>query len=90
MLESPLWQSGWQALGLSASPEQQHKLWQYVELLQRWNKVHNLTAVRDFNDMLVLHLWDSLSVAPYVKGNRLLDVGSGGGLPGIPLEIMYP
>jgi 16S rRNA (guanine527-N7)-methyltransferase len=59
-------------------------------LLAKWNKVHNLTAVRDPEEMITLHLLDALSVLPYLQGSSLLDVGSGGGLPGIPLAIARP
>src|SRR5450830_482768 len=79
-------------LGLSAdfSDAVVKKLMDYLALLQKWNKVHNLTAVRDVEDMVTLHLLDSLSVLPHIKANSLLDVGSGGGLPGIPLAICLP
>lgn len=90
MLDSIQWQQGWQALGLAASTSQQQQLVEYLQLLQRWNKFYNLTAVRNPDEMLVVHLWDSLSVAPHVKGEYLLDVGSGAGLPGIPLAVLYP
>jgi len=66
------------------------KLMDYLALLQKWNKVHNLTAVRDAEDMVTLHLLDSLSVLPHINAKALLDVGSGGGLPGIPLAICLP
>ena len=62
----------------------------YLQLLQRWNKVFNLTAVRDPAEMQSLHIADSISVAPYLRGATCLDVGSGAGLPGIPLAILQP
>ncbi len=62
----------------------------YVDLLIKWNKTYNLTAIKTANDILPLHLFDSLAVAPYLKGDCILDVGSGGGLPGIPLAILQP
>ncbi|WML89783.1 16S rRNA (guanine(527)-N(7))-methyltransferase RsmG [Thiothrix lacustris] len=62
----------------------------YLQLLQRWNKVYNLTAVRDPAEMQSLHIADSISVAPYLRGETCLDVGSGAGLPGIPLAILQP
>jgi 16S rRNA (guanine527-N7)-methyltransferase len=62
----------------------------YLDLLQKWNKAYNLTAIRDKADMVVKHCLDSLSIAQFVQGNRLLDVGSGAGLPGIPLALQNP
>lgn len=75
---------------LALPPEIRQKLLDYLGLLQKWNKVHNLTAVRDPEEMVTLHLLDSLSVMPYIQGQHLLDVGSGAGLPGIPLSICKP
>lgn len=74
-------------MGLDVPQEAQEKLLAYLSLLQKWNKVYNLTAVRDSLEMVTLHLLDSLSVLPYVDTRNLLDVGSGGGLPGIVLAI---
>ena len=66
----------------------QDKLIQYVDLLVKWNRVHNLTAVRDAKQMIPQHLLDSLVILPFVNECKtLVDVGSGGGLPGIPLAI---
>jgi 16S rRNA (guanine527-N7)-methyltransferase len=78
---------GVEALGLTLSPVQLGQLHSYLALLAKWNKVYNLTAVREENKMVSHHLLDSLAVLPHLKGGRLLDVGSGGGLPGIPLAI---
>lgn len=83
--------SGLEALALSLSQEQVQQLERYLDLLEKWNAVINLTAIRERERMEVLHLLDSLSVASHIpKGARLLDVGSGGGLPGIPLSIARP
>jgi 16S rRNA (guanine527-N7)-methyltransferase len=77
-------------LKLELAPEMQAQLLKFIELLHKWNKVHNLTAVREPSKMIAHHLLDSLAVAPYIEDKRLLDVGSGGGLPGIPLAIVKP
>lgn len=66
------------------------KLIAYLQLLKTWNKTFNLTAITDPRDMVYLHIIDSLMVQPYIKGKQILDVGSGAGLPGIPLAICYP
>ena len=76
--------------GLPIDAQKQQKLLAYLTLMQKWNKVHNLTAVRDADEMVLLHLLDSLVVLPFIDGKALLDVGSGAGLPGIPLAICLP
>jgi 16S rRNA (guanine527-N7)-methyltransferase len=78
------------AAGLNLSDAIQQKLLDYLALIQKWNKVHNLTAVRDPDEMVTLHLLDSLAVLPFIQAKTLLDVGSGAGLPGIPLAICLP
>ncbi|GAB6069068.1 16S rRNA (guanine(527)-N(7))-methyltransferase RsmG [Thiomicrorhabdus hydrogeniphila] len=82
--------SGVTTLELNLTDDQIGKLMSYLTLLQKWNKVYNLTAIRDPEEMLVKHLLDSLAVVPYIQGQRIIDVGTGGGLPGIPLAICYP
>lgn len=62
----------------------------YLELLEKWNKVYNLTSVRDLGEMLKKHILDSLSIESYLQGDRILDVGTGAGLPGIPLALAQP
>ena len=77
-------------LGLKLTPAASGKLVDYLELVQKWNQVYNLTAVREPGRMIAHHLLDSLAVASHVSGASLLDVGSGGGLPGIPLALALP
>ena len=90
MSHENLWQAGLEALGSQPSDDQLSKLKHYVEMLDRWNKTYNLTAIRDPKDMIPLHIFDSLVVADHIKGDNCLDVGSGAGLPTIPLAIMQP
>lgn len=88
-LQSDL-QKGLLALGQEYSPVQQEKMLAYLQLLEKWNQHFNLTSIRDPDQMLPLHLLDSLSIAGFIHGKTLLDVGTGAGLPGIPLAICYP
>jgi 16S rRNA (guanine527-N7)-methyltransferase len=89
-------EAGLQALGLDLSPLQRGQLLDYLALIQKWNRVYNLTALREPQEMLSHHLLDSLSVVNPVRrhaagrGLRLLDVGSGAGLPGVVLAICCP
>jgi 16S rRNA (guanine527-N7)-methyltransferase len=75
---------------LEVSHLQRNQLVGYVELLNKWNKAYNLTSVRDPQDMLIRHIMDSIVVSTYLQGERFIDVGTGPGLPGIPLSIMNP
>ncbi len=88
-LETTL-ENGISELALVLTNSQRAPLLEYIELLLKWNKVYNLTAVRAPHDMVVRHLLDSLAIAPWCTGQRLIDVGSGAGLPGVPLAILYP
>ena len=82
--------SGLAQLNLIVSSENQDKLLHYLRLLQKWNKAYNLTAITEFDKMISYHLLDSLSISPYLTGKNIVDVGSGAGLPGIPLAIYFP
>lgn len=79
-----------EVMKITASDFQIEQLLAYLQLLIKWNQAYNLTAVRDPIDMIYRHLLDSLSILPYVQAGEITDVGSGAGLPGIPLAIMKP
>jgi 16S rRNA (guanine527-N7)-methyltransferase len=83
-------QAGAGTLGVALAPGQIEQLFDFVAALERWNRVYNLSGVRDPDQMVVLHLLDSLSVGPWLGGSPVLDVGTGAGLPGVPLAIAYP
>ncbi|HET8551929.1 MAG TPA: 16S rRNA (guanine(527)-N(7))-methyltransferase RsmG [Gammaproteobacteria bacterium] len=78
------------ALGIELDAAQRHKLCDFVRLIDKWNRAYNLSAIRVPEEMVNRHLVDSLSALPFVCGGRLLDVGTGAGLPGIPLAIARP
>ncbi|TBR41922.1 16S rRNA (guanine(527)-N(7))-methyltransferase RsmG [Marinomonas agarivorans] len=82
--------SGAQKMGIELANEKVEKLVDYLSLLQKWNKAYNLTAIRDVDQMIDRHLIDSLSTIPYIKGDNIIDVGTGPGLPGMVLAICFP
>ena len=75
---------------IQLTDRQKDQLIQLVQLLNKWNKAYNLTSVRDPQEMLVKHILDSIVVSPYLQGDRFIDVGTGPGLPGLPLAIINP
>ena len=77
-------------LGIALPAPAQQRLLDYLALLAKWNRIYNLTAVRETSRMVSQHLLDCLAVVPHVKADTLLDVGSGAGLPGIPLAVALP
>ncbi|HVV68147.1 MAG TPA: 16S rRNA (guanine(527)-N(7))-methyltransferase RsmG [Gammaproteobacteria bacterium] len=77
-------------LDLKLPSDVPEKILQYLTILEQWNQIYNLTAIRNPEEMLYKHIADSLACAPYLQGQRWLDVGSGAGLPGIPLALAFP
>ncbi|MBL4681017.1 MAG: 16S rRNA (guanine(527)-N(7))-methyltransferase RsmG [Pseudomonadales bacterium] len=78
------------SMGLDDKDALAEQLDQFVSSLVKWNKIYNLTAIREKDQIVSLHILDSLSVCPYIKGASTIDVGSGGGFPGIPLALYFP
>lgn len=83
-------QEGLAALALELTEGQIDQLLAFVKLIEKWNKVYNLTAIRQPNEMVRLHILDSLVIVPWLEGSHLIDIGTGAGLPGIPLAICLP
>jgi 16S rRNA (guanine527-N7)-methyltransferase len=81
---------GLTGLGLTLPPEAQNQLLQYLALLMKWNRTYNLTAIREPSRLVSHHLLDSLAVLPHLHGSMTVDVGSGAGLPGLPLAVARP
>lgn len=82
--------TGLRALGLSGDEQNIDKLLVFAGLIEKWNKTYNLTAIRSHEQILRLHLLDSLAIVPYLQGARIADIATGAGLPGIPLAIYKP
>lgn len=83
-------EQGLAELSLALGSEAETKLLEYLALLEKWNQVYNLTAIREVERMVSGHLLDCLAVVPYVSGVRVLDAGSGAGFPGIPIAVAKP
>lgn len=77
-------------IGIDLSDHQTAQLLSYLDLLEKWNNAYNLTAVRSRSEMLSRHLVESLAISPFISGKQVVDVGTGAGLPGIPLAIANP
>lgn len=82
--------NGLRELNLDLAPAARDKLIAFLQFLQKWNQSYNLTAITDLKKMLSYHVLDSLSIAPFIQGDHILDVGSGAGFPGIPLAVYFP
>ncbi len=92
-MEDPLQrkvEEGLVSMGLPFSKETADKCCRHLFLLKRWNKVFNLTGLKDLNEMIVKHVLDSAAILPFLKGKRIIDVGSGAGFPGIPIAVLLP
>jgi 16S rRNA (guanine527-N7)-methyltransferase len=82
--------AGLSALHIVVNEQQAEALLAFISLMEKWNKAYNLTAIKSRQEMVRLHLLDSLTVSPYLDGQNIIDIGTGAGLPGIPLAICLP
>ena len=87
---SDLLNQGLIQLNLDLPPDSRHNILEYLNLLEKWNKAYNLTAIRDLREMMVKHVFDSLAIVPHICGPKILDFGTGAGIPGIPLALALP
>ena len=88
--EVELFQKAAGEIGISLSRQQIGQFISYVDLIEKWNRAYNLTAVRGRQELLTRHILESLAIAPFIVGERRVDVGTGAGLPGVPLAIADP
>ncbi len=82
--------TGLESLDLPLDEDKIEQLMCFIKLLEKWNKAYNLTSIRNTEDMVRLHLLDSLAIIPFIEGKHVIDIGTGAGLPGIPLAIYLP
>lgn len=88
--EENLLREGLATLNVPVDDDKVAKLLAFLALIEKWNKAYNLTAIRRREEMVSLHLLDSIAVLPHLEGTRIIDVGTGAGLPSIPLAIFRP